>query len=118
CQELIEHFRNLLVIRSVKSPEDILDLAEAELEELKRQAAGFSALEIQRRLTLLIKADGDMAFATFPRLILEMALLKAATLEPVIPIQELLEKIKTLETGAVHTPSLPWDASRPPSTES
>src|SRR6185369_8205360 len=58
------------------------------------------------------------AFATFPRLILEMALLKAATLEPVIPIQELLEKIKTLETGAVHTPSLPWDASRPPSTES
>jgi DNA polymerase-3 subunit gamma/tau len=42
-----------------------------------------------------------------------MALLKAATLEPVIPIQELLEKIKTLETGAVHTPSLPWEANRP-----
>ncbi|HEX9079018.1 MAG TPA: DNA polymerase III subunit gamma/tau, partial [Desulfuromonadaceae bacterium] len=47
-----------------------------------------------------------------PRLILEMALLKAATLEPVVPIQELLEKIKALETGAVHTPSLPWEARR------
>src|SRR6185369_7967698 len=41
CQELIEHFRNLLVIRSVKSPEDILDLAEAELEELKRRQQDF-----------------------------------------------------------------------------
>lgn len=112
CQELIEHFRHLLVIRSVKKPEDILDLAEAELEELRRQATAFSPLDIQRRLTLLIKADNEMAHATFPRLILEMALLKAATLEPVIPISELLEKIKMLETGVVHTPSLPWNASR------
>jgi len=114
CQELVEHFRHLLVIRSVKKPEDILDLAEAELDELRRQAAPFSALDIQRRLTLLVKADSEMAHATFSRLILEMALLRAATLEPVIPINELLEKIKLLETGAVHTPSLPWEASRPP----
>ncbi|MBI2354069.1 MAG: DNA polymerase III subunit gamma/tau [Deltaproteobacteria bacterium] len=112
CQELVEHFRHLLVIRSVGKPEDILDLAEAELTELRRQAAPFSAMEIQRRLTLLVKADSEMAHATFQRLILEMALLKAATLEPVIPIQELLEKIKALETGAVHTPSLPWEARR------
>ena len=112
CQELIDLFRNLLVIRSVAKPEEILDLAEAELEELRRQAACFSAQDIQRRLTLLVRADAEMAHATFPRLILEMALLKAATLEPVVPIQELLEKIKTLEAGAVHTPSLPWDAGR------
>src|SRR6185369_377574 len=112
CQELIEHFRHLLVIRSVKKPEDILDLAEAELEELRKLAGAFSAQDIQRRLTILVKADSEMAHATFPRLILEMALLKATTLEPVIPIQELLEKIKSLETGAVHTPSLPWEAGR------
>ena len=112
CQDLIEHFRYLLVIRSVKKPEEILDLADAELEELRQQAAGFSAADIQRRLTLLIKADGEMAFASFQRLILEMALLKAAILVPIVPINELIEKIKQLETGAVHTPSLPWNAAR------
>jgi DNA polymerase-3 subunit gamma/tau len=113
CQDLIEHFRNLLVIRSVKKPEEILDLADAELDELRQQAAAFSAQDIQRRLTLLIKADGEMAYASFQRLILEMALLKAALLVPVIPINDLIEKIKRLETGAVHTPSLPWNAGRP-----
>jgi DNA polymerase-3 subunit gamma/tau len=113
CQDLIEHFRNLLVIRSVKKPEEILDLADAELDELRRQAAAFSAQDIQRRLTLLIKADGEMAFASFQRLILEMSLLKAALLVPVIPINELLEKIKVLEAGAVHTPVLPWNTGRP-----
>jgi DNA polymerase-3 subunit gamma/tau len=112
CQDLIEHFRYLLVIRSVKKPEEILDLADAELAELRQQAAGFSAQDIQRRLTLLIKADGEMAFASFQRLILEMALLKAAILVPVVPINELIEKIKLLETGAVHTPSLPWNAGK------
>jgi DNA polymerase-3 subunit gamma/tau len=79
---------------------------------LRQQAAGFSAQDIQRRLTLLIKADGEMAFASFQRLILEMALLKAAILVPIIPINELIEKIKMLETGAVHTPSLPWNAGK------
>ncbi len=113
CQELIEHFRNLLVIRSVRKPEEILDLASAELDELKNQAGNIAPLDIQRRLTLLVKADAEMAYASFPRLIIEMALLKAALLAPVIPIQELIEKIRLLEAGAVHTPALPWETSRP-----
>lgn len=112
CQELIEHFRNLLVIRSVKKPEEILDLAAAELDELRAQAGSMPPLDIQRRLTLLIKADAEMAYASFPRLIMEIALLKAALLAPVVPIQELIEKIKLLEAGAVHTPVLPWETGR------
>jgi DNA polymerase-3 subunit gamma/tau len=112
CQDMVEHFRNLLVVRSVGKPEDILDLAATELDELRAQSGNVTALDIQRRLTLLIKADTEMAHATFPRLLMEMALLKAALMSPVISIQELIEKIKALETGSVHTPSLPWDTQR------
>ena len=65
CQELIEHFRNLLVIRSVKKPEEILDLTAAELDELRRQSGHVSALDIQRRLTLLIKADSRNGICQF-----------------------------------------------------
>ncbi|MDD2900199.1 MAG: DNA polymerase III subunit gamma/tau, partial [Desulfuromonadaceae bacterium] len=112
CQELIEHFRNLLVIRSVKKPEEILDITASELDELHTQSLHVSALDVQRRLTLFIKAESEMAYASFPRLIVEIALLKAAQLAPLVPIQELIEKIKALETSAVHTPSLPWEAAR------
>jgi DNA polymerase-3 subunit gamma/tau len=112
CQELIEHFRNLLVIRSVKKPEEILELTAAELEELNNQSLHVTAQDIQRRLTLLIKAESEMAYASFPRLIVEMALLKATIMAPIVPIQELIEKIKSLETAAVHTPSLPWETSK------
>ena len=116
CQELIEHFRNLLVIRSVKRPEEILDLAAAEIEELQQQSLHITAQDIQRRLTLLVKAETEMAYASFPRLIVEMALLKATLLAPLVPIQELIDKIKALETAAVHTPSLPWEATKVAST--
>lgn len=112
CQELIEHFRNLLVIRSVKKPEEILDLTTAELDELQKQSLHVTAQDVQRRLTLFIKAESEMAYASFPRLIVEMALLKAALLAPLVPIQELIEKIKSLETASVHTPVLPWEAAR------
>jgi len=109
-QELIIHFRNLLIIRSVQKPGEILDLAEAELDELRQQAGEQSAGDIQRRLALLVKAEGEMAHSSFPRLLLEMALLKMAALQPVVPIQQLLERIKHLETGIAHTTPELWSA--------
>ncbi len=112
CQELIEHFRNLLVIRSVARPEEILDLTVAELDELRGQSHHISPLDIQRRLTLFLRAEAEMAYASFPRLIVEMALLKATLLAPLVPVQELIDKIKALETAAVHTPVLPWETAR------
>jgi len=109
-QELIIHFRNLLIIRSVPKPAEILDLAEPELDELRHQAGEQSASDIQRRLSLLVKAEGEMAHASFPRLLLEIALLKMSALQPVVPIQQLLERIKHLETGVASTPGL-WPPS-------
>lgn len=103
-QELIGHFRNLLVIRSVPKPEEILDLAEAELDELRKQATEHQPSDIQRRLALLVQAESGMAQSTFPRLLLEMALLKMAALQPVVPIQQLIERIKQLEAGTTVTP--------------
>jgi DNA polymerase-3 subunit gamma/tau len=117
-QELISHFRNLLIIRSVPKPGEILDLAEAELEELKQQAGEQSAADIQRRLTLLVKAEGEMAHASFPRLLLEMALLKMANLQPVLPIQQLLDRIKHLETGIAQTTPELWAAPKQAATRS
>jgi DNA polymerase-3 subunit gamma/tau len=113
CRELIDHFRNLLMICSLKKPEEILDLAEAELHELRLQADGLSSREVQRCLALCIRAESEMSHATFPRLILEIALLKAATLEPVVPIQDLLDRLKALETSTVHAPDLSWEVPRP-----
>lgn len=117
-QELIEHFRNLLIIRSVQKPEEILELSEAELSELRKQTDQFSISDIQRRLSLLLKAEAEMGYANFPRLIVEIALLKAATIEPIIPIQQLLDEIRVIEANTVNTPTLQWNTTKKTSQQS
>ena len=99
CQELIEQFRVLAILKVVKQPGELLDLADAELALLKEQAAPLTLDDLQRQVALLIKAESEMALSSFPRLVLEMALIRAATLPPVIPIGDLLERLKSLERG-------------------
>lgn len=111
-QELVSHFRNLLITASVPRPEEILDLAEAEQEDLKQQIAGQSPLDIQRRLTLLLKTEGEMHHSSFQRLLLEMALLRMAELQPVVPINQLLEQVRQLQAA----PSSVTNLIAPPQT--
>jgi DNA polymerase-3 subunit gamma/tau len=99
CQELIEQFRILAILKAVKQPGELLDLADAELALLKGQAAPLTLDDLQRQIALLIRAESEMALSSFPRLVLEMALIRSATLPPVIPIGDLLERLKNLERG-------------------
>ncbi|HEX2767727.1 MAG TPA: DNA polymerase III subunit gamma/tau, partial [Geobacteraceae bacterium] len=97
CQELIDHFRHMTIIKAVGPAADIPDLSEAELKEIREQAAPAELADLQRHLAILLKAESEMAQATFPRLVLEMALLKMSTLVPVVPVNEILARLKALE---------------------
>jgi DNA polymerase-3 subunit gamma/tau len=97
CQELLDHFRNMTIIKAVGAAADISELSETELVEISTQAAPVNLNDLKRHLTILLKAESDMAHTTFSRLVLELALLKMATLLPVVPVNEILERLKSLE---------------------
>jgi DNA polymerase III subunit gamma/tau len=112
CQELIDQFRGIAILKAVGNVTDLLELSEAEQEELGSQAALASSQELQRHLTLLLKAESEMAHASFPRLILEMALMKMATLAPAVPVQDLLARLAALEGRGPAAHVAPSPASR------
>ena len=113
CHELIEWFRNLLLIHIVGEAADLSDLSETEREALAVQAQKTPLADVQRYLTLLVKADSEMAHSPFPRLLMEMALVKMATLVPVVPVEELLARLRSLEdkvpTGVVASAQPVWE---------
>ena len=41
CEELISHFRNIMLVKTVKSPEDLVTCSDQELGRLREEAAGF-----------------------------------------------------------------------------
>jgi DNA polymerase-3 subunit gamma/tau len=99
CQELIDHFRNFVVMKVSANPAELLDLAEGELADIREQASAGTLDQLQRYLSILLKAEAEMSLSGFTRLILEMALLKLCTLLPVVPVNEIIERLKALEGG-------------------
>jgi len=118
CQELIDHFRNLTLCRAVGDIADLTELSEAELAEIVRQAAGLELADLQRHVAILLKAEGELNQSGFPRLVLEMALLKMAMLAPAVPVQEILSRLDALAAGrgaqgGVASGAPVWERSAP-----
>ena len=42
CDELISHFRNLMLIKAMKAPGELLAYSDQEIERLREEAAGFT----------------------------------------------------------------------------
>jgi len=119
-RDLVEHFRNLLLVRVLPSPEKVLEMAEAEIQDLKKHVAESSQEDLQRLLNLLLKAEADVLRSSFPRIGLETTLVRMAQTARLQPLSRILEKIEALEAaglrgrapglGAVSGPTAP---SRP-----
>src|SRR5689334_583664 len=61
CRDLLEHFRNLAVLRATGERALLADLPEAEAEALAEQAALRSADDLQRFFRLLLDTDETLA---------------------------------------------------------
>jgi len=101
CAELIRLTRDLLVLKTIPLPEltrlDLIDLPEEEMQELAQQADKFTPAEIQSIFRSLTSAYDEIARSTFPRLIMEMTLLRLATRRPILSVPEVLERLQQLE---------------------
>ena len=74
--EVLAHFRNLLLAKTAPGQPDLLDVTADEAERLVAQAAKYSAPELARVISLLLAAQTDMRWTTSPRLSLELALIR------------------------------------------
>lgn len=97
CQELVESFRALVLIKVVEEPGDLLEATVDELAQLQQLADQCGVEDLQRVLTLLVKAEAELAGSTFPRLTLEMTLVRLTRLPPGKEVGVLLRKIEDLE---------------------
>jgi DNA polymerase-3 subunit gamma/tau len=97
CRELLQYFRNLILMKVSEHPEGLMELPEEDLEILKKQAERFEFDQLSHLFNLLLKGEEEIAQSTFPRTMLEMTLLRMATLRPLLAIDEILKKLEGLE---------------------
>ncbi len=107
CQELVESFRTLVLIKVVEEPGDLLETTVDELARLQQLAERCGVEDLQRVLTLLVKTEAELAGSTFPRLALEMTLVRLTHLPPGKEIGALLRKVEDLERRLAGSASVP-----------
>ncbi len=96
-QQLVELLRALVILKVVEDHGDLLDLSDAEVHELKRLIGPVSLEDLQRFLGALIKAEADLALSNYPRLTMEMVLVRLATLPKGVEVATLIERLASLE---------------------
>src|SRR5262245_37986795 len=114
CRDLLAHFRDLLVTK-VSGNEELLESAVCEPAELQRQAALFSESDLVRFFHSLAETETKLRAATQPRYQLEIGIVKLMELRGVESINDILQRLNTLESGSGGTPSKPAP-ERPPAT--
>jgi DNA polymerase-3 subunit gamma/tau len=97
CQELAEHFRNLLVMKMSNEPQKLVDLTDAELAELKEQADKVSSSTLQQFFHFLLKGEEEIRRSSNPKLVLEMSLLRLTQLPKVMDMDEVISQMLKLE---------------------
>ncbi|MGZ5354086.1 MAG: hypothetical protein ACXWDS_04200, partial [Actinomycetota bacterium] len=95
--EVLAHFRDLLLVKTAPSQPDLLDVSDDEAERLSTQAAKYSAPELARVISLLLAAQTDMRWTTSPRLSLELALIRSTIPEADERPEALVSRLERLE---------------------
>ena len=94
--KLIEHFRALLLVRSVEKPEDLLLASAEELQAIRVQAAKATAEDLLRYLLALQQAEPGLKYSAMPRIYLEAFLIKLCHFRKIVPLQELIRDVEAL----------------------
>ncbi len=106
---VVEHLRNLMVVKIATDPGRIIELPAADLESIKLQAGGAESEYLLMLFDSLSRTLEDMRWSPQQRFTIEVGLIKACSLVPLKPLGEVLGRMKELEVlvASGRTPASP-----------
>jgi len=95
--ELISHFRDLLIVKLGKNMETSAAIPSHEIDLIKKQIKDTTEIHLHQILSILLNDEKTIRYSSQPKIALEMALIKVGRLQPVLPVDTLIEKIEALK---------------------
>ncbi len=94
---LLRSLRDLVVLRIAPDAEGLVEAAEADLEALRALAERGEEARLRRMFRALLREQEDLAWAPEPFAVLEMAIVRLASMPPGDDVAQLLARIDALE---------------------
>jgi len=96
ARQLLELMRDLVVLRIAGADSALVELAGDEREQAQKIVDVHTPQEIERAFTGLSKLVDEVARSHYPKIVLEMGLVRLADRPPLRPIGELITKLETI----------------------
>jgi DNA polymerase-3 subunit gamma/tau len=94
---IVEHLRNLMIVKIATDPGRIVELPAADLDAIKQQAGSTGTEYLLMLFDSLSRTLEDMRWSPHQRFTIEVGLIKACSLAPLEPLGEVLGRMKELE---------------------
>jgi DNA polymerase III subunit gamma/tau len=97
ARALVRYLRDLAVLQAAPGAEHLVEGSAEERAQLAAQAKEIPAARATQMLERMIRACDDLGQTQLPRVVLELALIDVAGLEPLVPLGQLIERLQGLE---------------------
>ena len=113
--DLLEYFRNLMVLHTSREAHKLVDLPASEIDLMQRQAQRFPQTSLHQILEILFREEPAVRLSPQPKLALEMAFFRVLQAQPALSIDTLIQKLEELrrEVGGLSAPSGNTPGNRP-----
>jgi DNA polymerase III subunit gamma/tau len=96
---ILQHLRDLTVVKLTGSRAALLDMDDDLYEQLVRQAEAVDADQIAQHFDRFARTIENLDNSRVPRLVIEMGLLELANAEPLLPLGDLVAQLDALASG-------------------
>ena len=95
--DLIEHFRNLLIVKMGEKTRKLLDIPAFEIDLMLGQTKNVSKTFLNQLFELLFKEEPIIEHSSRPKLAIEMVFIRMFQIKPALPIDVLIAKLDHLK---------------------
>ena len=110
---LLEHFRNLLVVKMGKNVNKLVDLPDAEVDQMIAQIDQVPLGTLNQIFDYLYREEASIRLSADARLALEIAFIRMDQMEPVLPIDVLINKLDLLKQELNNQSGGPKSSQKP-----
>jgi len=101
---LLEHFRNLIVVKMGQNVSKLVDLPQYELDQMVEQTRAVSAAVLNQIFDYLYREEVSIRLSVDAKLALEMAFIRMDQIKPALPIEALIDKLDHLRQEFYNQP--------------
>ncbi len=99
ARALVRYLRDLAAVQVAPNVEGLVDGTDEERSELAELAGRVDRRRVVQMFDRILRACDELARIPQPRMVLDLALIDVASLEPLVPLGDLIQRLAELERG-------------------